>query len=229
MIKLHAYALSPFNEKVTRTLHLKGLKYEIQEYPLGSSAVKKISPSNKLPCLEHEGRFVLDSTDIVYYLEQQFPQSPVIPDDPAQQAMVHIMEDWADESLYFYEMHLRFGLPENGRHNIPRMLVNNRGFSRWFLQKVLPRGILSITKKQGVGRKSVEQLVTDIDRHFGAVNKLLQVKDWLVADQLTLADLAVYGMFMCITDVPQGQIALQQYPRVSQWMNRVENATDIEE
>ncbi|MEH6593707.1 MAG: glutathione S-transferase family protein [Halioglobus sp.] len=101
MIILHVYALSPFNEKFTRTLRLKGLQYEMQQYPLGSSEVKKFSPSSKLPCLQHDDRFIHDSTDIVYYLEESFPQNPVLPDDPAQQAIVNIIEDWADESLYF--------------------------------------------------------------------------------------------------------------------------------
>ena len=46
------------------------------------------------------------------------------------------LEDWADESLYFYEMHLRFGLPENSPENVPRMMANNHGLSKWFLTKI---------------------------------------------------------------------------------------------
>jgi glutathione S-transferase len=225
MMIVHAYALSPFNEKVTRTLQLKGLDYEIREYPLGSQAVKAFNPSGKLPCLEHEGRFIPDSTDIVYYLEEQFPQNPVIPGDSAQQALVHIIEDWADESLYFYEMHMRFGLPENGRRNIPRMLVNNRGFSRWFLAKVLPKGVLSITEKQGVGRKSEAQLITDVTRHCAAVDKLLAEGDWLVGDHLSLADLAVYSMILCLRDAHQAATVLAEFPRIDSWMAAVEQAT----
>lgn len=190
-----------------------------------SKTVKRVNPTGKLPCLEENGQFIADSTDIAYHLERQYPQQPVIPQEPAEQALVHVLEDWADESLYFYEMHMRFGLPNNGQRNIPRMLVNNRGLSHWFLSKVLPKGILSVTKNQGVGKKSVKQLVIDIDRHFVAVDKLLINSDWLVGDQLTLADLAVFSMFNCLKDAEQALACLQQYPRIETWMDNVRKLT----
>ncbi|MGI9284545.1 MAG: glutathione S-transferase family protein [Pseudomonadales bacterium] len=226
MITLHQFALSPFSDKIIRILHFKGLHYRIQEYPLMSKAVKRVNPIGKLPCLEDNGQLIADSTDIAYHLEQQYPQRSVIPEESAQQAMVHVLEDWADESLYYYEMQMRFGLPENGQHNIPRMLVNNRGLSHWFLSKVLPKGILSVTKNQGVGKKSIKQLVIDIDRHFIAVDKLLINSDWLVGSQLTLADLAVFSMFNCLKDAEQALACLLQYPRIEAWMNDVRELTD---
>ena len=98
MITLHVYAESPFNEKVIRTLHYKGIgEYQVIEYGLADKAVEKVSPSKKLPAMEHGGRCIVDSTDIVHYLEQHFPDNPVIPEDHAASAMVHILEDWADE------------------------------------------------------------------------------------------------------------------------------------
>ena len=34
--------------------------------------IKQFNPTGKLPALEHNGRFVNDSTDIAYYLESGF-------------------------------------------------------------------------------------------------------------------------------------------------------------
>ncbi|MRI33996.1 hypothetical protein EOPP23_13450 [Endozoicomonas sp. OPT23] len=227
MITIHLYALSPFNEKIVRTLHYKGINnYRMIEYPLGDRRVKKISPTGKLPCIEFNGQFIQDSTDIVYFLEREFPEHSVLPAKPEQQALVHILEDWADESLYFYEMHMRFGLPHNGKKNIPRMLVNSTGFMHWFLSKVLPSGILKITESQGIGRKHIEQLIIDVRRHLDAVDKLLQNNQWLVANQFSLADMAVCAMFDCLKDAEEVAEMLSAYPKITDWMKRVQALTD---
>ncbi len=226
MLILHAYALSPFNDKVLRLLNHKGIPCEVREYALGDRAVKQLNPSGKLPCLEHDGKLIPDSTDIVYYVEKQFPQNSLLPDDPVQQALLHIIEDWADESLYFYEMHLRFGIPANGEKNIPRMLVNNTGVLKWFLGKVIPGGLRKITHSQGVGRKSLQQLEVDLHRHCSAVNKLLGAGDWLLGDTLSIADLALHPMLTAFEDAPEGAAVLAQYPAIADWKSRLRAATD---
>ncbi len=226
MLTLHCFAMSPFNDKVLRLLNYKGLACEVKEYGLGDPAVKKLNPSGKLPCLEHDGKLIPDSTDIVYYTEKTFPQRTLLPADERQQALLHIIEDWADESLYFYEMHLRFGIPENGKQNIPGMLVNNTGFLKWLLPKVIPGGLRKITSNQGVGRKSAEQLDIDLHRHCEAIDKLLAGGDWLLGDTLTIADLAVHPMFTAFEDAPESVAVMKQYPAISEWKQRLRAATN---
>ena len=95
-------------------LNYKGIPYEEKYWLLAErKKVRAINPTGKLPALEHGGRIIGDSTDVAHYIEEQFPQKPLIPAEPAPRALVHIIEDWADESLYFYEMHLRFTTPGN--------------------------------------------------------------------------------------------------------------------
>jgi glutathione S-transferase len=181
----------------------------------------------KLPALEHNGRIVADSTDAAYYIEAQFPQPAMIPDDPALRGQVHILEDWADESLYFYEMHLRFTTPGNKERNVPRMVENEGGFLRWLLPKVVPGGIAKITASQGIGRKSIEQLLIDVKRHVRAVDDLLTDSEWLVGKQISLADLAVFAMFLALQDADMAAEIIAQFPRVTAWMERIEENTGM--
>ena len=227
MLILHQYHLSPYNEKVRRMLNFKGIAYEEKYWLLADRGqVKAFNPTGKLPALEHDGNMICDSTDVAHYIESAFPQAPLIPSDPAERGIVHVLEDWADESLYFYEMHLRFTTPGNRERNMPRMVENESGFLRWLLPKVVPGGIAKITANQGIGRKTTEQLLIDVERHISAVNDLLAESEWLVVEQLSLADLAVYGMFQALRDADMALAVMQRYPAVIAWMARVELATD---
>lgn len=226
MITLHQYHLSPFNEKIQRMLNYKGIPFEERYWGLGErKKVRAINPTGKLPALQHGERLVCDSTDMAHYIEQTFPDRPLIPADPRLRAQVHVLEDWADESLYFYEMHLRFTTPGNRERNIPRMVAHEGAFLRWLLPKVIPGGIVKITETQGIGRKSLEQLLVDVERHIAAVNGLLGGSDWLVGNQPSLADLAVYAMFQALRDADMVVNILARYPAVNAWMARVEEQT----
>lgn len=88
-----------------------------------------------------------------------------------------------------------------------------------------PGGIRKITRTQGIGRKSLDQLLVDAERHVCAVDGMLNQGDWLVADQLSLADLAVYAMFQCFRDADNANAILQRYPSVIDWMARIETTT----
>jgi len=109
--------------------------------------------------------------------------------------------------------------------NIPRMVAHEGAFLRWLLPKVIPGGIVKITETQGIGRKSIEQLLVDVERHVAAVNGLLSGSDWLVGNQLSLADLAVYAMFQALRDADMVVDVLARYPAVNAWMTRVEECT----
>ena len=108
-ILLHQYEVSPFAAKVRRALRYKGIPFEVKNYAVADASKirKTISPSGKIPVLDHDGQRIVDSTTILRYLEQAFPTPPLLPSQPALRAQAHIVEDWADESLFFYDLSMR--------------------------------------------------------------------------------------------------------------------------
>ncbi|PLW70738.1 glutathione S-transferase family protein [Pseudohalioglobus lutimaris] len=226
MLILHQFHLSPYNQKLQRMLNYKGIPYTEKYWLLGErKQVRAMNPVGKLPALEHDGKIVADSTDAAHYIEEQFPHSPMIPAEPDLRGQVHVFEDWADESLYFYEMHLRFTTPGNRERNIPRMVEHENRFLRWLLPRVIPGGIARITATQGIGRKSIDQLLIDVQRHVRAVDDLLTGADWLVGNRITLADLAVFGMFQALQDADMAADIITRFPRVCSWLQRIEQNT----
>src|SRR4051812_31570057 len=128
MLLLHQFAISPFCDKIRRVLHVKRVPYEVREVPLFDAItprLRRVNPAGKVPCLQDGDRIVADSTDIAHYVEERWPDPPLVPRDPAARATCHVLEDWADESLYFYEVLLRFTRPDNARRWVPRLVEHD--------------------------------------------------------------------------------------------------------
>lgn len=227
MIRLHQFEISPFCDKIRRVLHVKGQAYEVVEVPLAKAftQVKKINPAGKLPCLEIDGEFLADSSDIARHLEARFPEPPLLLEDPRQRALCHVLEDWADESLYFYEMRLRFTFPHNAKRWVPALAAHDGAFMRAVAPFVIPRMMRSTTGAQGVGRKSEAAVLADVERHLDAVDGLLAGGEWLVGDRLTLADISVFVELFCIRGADEGAKRIEARPSVVAWMERVDRAT----
>jgi glutathione S-transferase len=227
MIKLYQFEISPFCDKVRRVLHLKGQPYETIEIPMTQALFRlpRIHPTGKVPILEHDGRRIADSTEIVRYLEERFPDPPLIPRDPRERALCHVLEDWADESLYFYEMRMRLTFPGNARRWVPALLAHDPAPLRGIARPIVARTIRQQASRQGIGRKSEDQVVAEAARHVDAVDGWLGDRAWLVGEALTIADVAVFAQLVCIGQSDEGGDLLAGRPGVRAWMDRVDRAT----
>jgi glutathione S-transferase len=89
MIKLYDSAFSPFARKARMALEYKGLNYEAVDGLLKSNhaALKAVNGRIEVPALVDDGIVVVNSADIVAYLDYRYPAKCVYPDDPA--ARVH--------------------------------------------------------------------------------------------------------------------------------------------
>ncbi|MFW6067234.1 MAG: glutathione S-transferase family protein [Myxococcota bacterium] len=226
-MKLYQFEHSPFCDKVRRALRHKQLPFEIEEVPMAQapSRLRKLNPAAKVPVLEHDGRLVADSTDIALYLEDRFPDPPLLPQDPRERATCLVLEDWADESLYFYEMRLRFTLPHNAERWVPELLAHDPAPLRFVARRVVPGVVRRQLAAQGIGRKSEAQVLADVQRHLDALGGWLGDREWLVGGALSLADLAVFAQVHCLRGTEEGSRMIDARPRLGTWMDRVDRAT----
>jgi glutathione S-transferase len=226
-IVLHQLEESPFCDKIRRALEWKRVPYTVHDVSIlaALTTFKKVNPIGKVPALEVDGRVVADSTDIALFLEERWPEPPLFPRDPAERALCHFLEDWADESLYFYEMRLRFTFPRNRSRWLEKLLVNDEVLKRSMGPAVVARSIRKQCAAQGVGRRPEEMVLRDVERHAGALASWLAGKTWLVGSALSIADLAVYAQLRCIDCAEEGHAILAARPAVVAWMARVADAT----
>ncbi|MDF8334909.1 glutathione S-transferase family protein [Novosphingobium cyanobacteriorum] len=91
-MKLYALTLSPFAARVRLALRIKGVDYEQEAPPGGSTRSPEylaISPIGKLPVLvTDDGLVIAESETIIDYLEDHYPQPCLIPKDPTARAQI---------------------------------------------------------------------------------------------------------------------------------------------
>ncbi|KAA8536662.1 hypothetical protein F0562_029140 [Nyssa sinensis] len=91
-LKLYSYFRSSCSCRVRIALNLKGLKYEYKAVNLlkgeqSSPEFLKINPIGYVPVLVDEDIVVADSFAILLYLEEKYPQHPLLPCDLQKRAI----------------------------------------------------------------------------------------------------------------------------------------------
>ena len=88
MLTIYNVPVSIYTAKLRVTLRHKGLAWEELPPPggYGSAEYKAIVPSGNIPAMVHEGFMLADSEAIAEYLNEAFPEIPMLPADLRQRA-----------------------------------------------------------------------------------------------------------------------------------------------
>jgi glutathione S-transferase len=102
-LTLHTYRRCPFAIRVRMVLEEKGLAYHRIEEDLAnlSPQLLALHPEGRVPLLIHQinnDRHVLyESSVITEYLDDAFPDSPLMPKQPIERAQVRLFTYWCDQ------------------------------------------------------------------------------------------------------------------------------------
>jgi len=193
MLELYHNVNSVCAQKVRVALAEKGLDYREHLIDLRGGqfdpAYMKLNPNAVVPTLVHDGKPVIESSVILYYLDEAFPKPPLMPQDPHARATVRLYNKLIDEYV----------------HNSCTILTFATAFRPWFAglsgDEIQARLAKSPSRQRteykvdvalhGLDSKFARQA---LDYHL----KLLKMMDaslergaWLAGEQFSLADAAV--------------------------------------
>ncbi|KAF6156725.1 hypothetical protein GIB67_000082 [Kingdonia uniflora] len=97
--RLYISLICPYAQRAWIARNYKGLQDKIKLVPLDLSNrpawyKEKVYPPNKVPSLEHNGKIIGESLDLLKYLDSSFEGPSLLPDDPAKR-------EFAEELLLY--------------------------------------------------------------------------------------------------------------------------------
>jgi len=221
--------VSYFTGKLEAVLRFKELPYR----PVAKGPAEMAGPTGvaQVPGMQlADGRWLTDTTPIIAWLDERYPDAPVIPRDPVVAFFSRLLEDYADEWLWRPAMHYRWDYPEGAQH-LSRVLVDEAarhiplpGFVKRHLIRTRQRTLF--TRGDGVSAATwdhVEKVYLDSLAHLGAI---LETRPYLLGTRPSLADFGFFGpMFRHFAmDPPSARIMRETAPAVFEWVARVWNA-----
>ncbi len=215
--------LSPPCAKVQMALRFKGLEFEVKNLHSPLEA-KRYNPRGRVPVLLIGDERVVDSTDILTEIDRRWPDPPLLPSDPGDRARAKILEDWADEVLYFYGLYSRWLIPENFERMRTKVLSRQPIPIRFVLPTFALREVRKRARGQGVGLKDEATVRREIEECLDAIETLLARSAALVGERITRADLsvaAVLDQWMLDALTPQLAGSIRARPRTVAWLDRV--------
>ncbi|PSB23745.1 glutathione S-transferase family protein [Stenomitos frigidus] len=101
-IEIYSAALCPFAHRSRLTLLEKGIPFKLIEIDLQNKPknFKEISPYGKVPVLKRGDQRVWESTIINEYLDETFPDPPLLPKKTIHRAQARLWINFADTRLF---------------------------------------------------------------------------------------------------------------------------------
>lgn len=217
-IKLYDFSGSPFCVKIRAILDYKGLEFE--RLPIVSTRfleLRRRNPAGKVPAIEIDDTFIADSTDIAHALDRLCPTPPLFPSDAKLQAHNHVLEDWADEALYFLGLHHRWQDPDGRREASTVFPTPAAGI----MSAAVGHAARQQLHAQGVGRKAPEQVATDLDRALQSIAALVDSTPYLLGDAPYLCDFSVMGQLVYLVRTPTGEKSIARFASVVRYLDRM--------
>ena len=88
-------------------------------------AYMKLNPNGVVPTLVHDGNVIVESSLILYYIDEAFPDPPLMPKTPAARHRVRLYNKLIDEYMHnaCTIMTFRHGVPSSISQNVARAMA----------------------------------------------------------------------------------------------------------
>ena len=222
MLELYHNINSVCAQKVRIALAEKGLPYVEHLLTLqgdqNDPAYMKLNPNGVVPTLVHDGNVVVESSLILYYIDDAFPDSPLMPRAPVARHRVRLYNKLIDEYM----------------HNACTIMTFATAFRPRFLKMSREQWLAEINKaplkrraeyKRGVIEHGLDsEFVADaLGQHQKMISWMaedLRKSPYLAGDAFTNADCAVIPYILRLELLKLGAM-YQQEPAVADWWGRV--------
>jgi glutathione S-transferase len=192
-LHLYHFWLSSCSQRVRVVLAEKELNWvahPVDISPIGlehsSEEYQSIHPKGLVPALVHNGQVVVESIDIIDYLDNKFPEPRLSLTSGKGQNEMHIWMDRADAAQHSIKTLTHEFLFKSDRMN-PEQLVR---FKDHHKNKELCDFMEVFCSDEGFPKSEIESELKLQHDEFSNLDQALQNQQWLVENSFSLADIA---------------------------------------
>ena len=225
-LKLYNFPQSTCSQKVRLVLWEKGLDFI--DRPVDSARREhltdwylKLNPNGVVPTLLHDDAVIIDSSVIIEYLDEVFPDHSLTPADPVERAH---MRKWL---RYFEEVPTgAIRVPSFNKYLSRRFdkltqeqfdsFVDNHPMRKQFFKKM--------RKEHGFDDRETDAAIDRLQQTLDRIEKGLAESGgpWLMGESFTLADYCIAPTIDRMNDLGLSDL-WADHPRVSAWFEKIKS------
>nr|KYP75471.1 putative glutathione S-transferase [Cajanus cajan] len=173
-VKLVGFWSSPFVHRVIWALKFKGIRYEYIEedrYNKSELLLQSNPLHKKVPVLIHGGKAIAESLVILEYIEETWPQNPLLPKDNHQRALARFWIKFGEDSVF----HLLSSTNQNFLYEEERASARKKA-----------QETIMVMEEQGLGEKKFfgGNNISMVDIAYGCLSHWLEGLEEIVGMKL---------------------------------------------
>jgi glutathione S-transferase len=223
-LRLYHGMASTCSKKVRLCLYEKGLKFEsrlldLQKFEQHAPEYLAINPNGVVPSLVVNDKPVIESSVIIEFIDDSFPEPALRPNDAFDRAAMRLWTKYSDDTAYKAVYvptwhHLRSraaqGLAEESLQRTLSNIPDAERKARW--------------EKMASGGFSEKELSEAYDRMSECLKKVndgLHRGPWLAGQDYSLADIAMIPFVDRINNLRPDLLDRDRLPRLIDWYDRI--------
>ena len=223
MLELYHNNISVCAQKVRIVLAEKNLQWTNHHLSLAkgeqlTTEFKKMNPRGVVPVLVHDSNIIVESSVICTYLDEVFPDPPLMPNSPVERATMRLWCKLPDDILHMacatVSFAISFGqqLKRQAGAGLEERLMKMPDPARRERQRAL------IDK--GIETPFFRDHIKVFDKAFTEVETQLGKTKWLASDTFSLADIEITPYVERIDRLGLAGM-WENRPRLDDWFNRI--------
>ena len=146
-----------------------------------------INPNGLVPTLVHDGKVIIESDDIIDYLDDEFPDPPL---KPAGEKNRDEMYHWLRRAT---AIHLRAVKPYIYFKRVGKRMAHSQAEDEKYRSLQTNPDLLEFHRKstnEGFSDEEIKTARSVLDECFSAMDSILEKQEWLAGSEFSLADIA---------------------------------------
>jgi glutathione S-transferase len=223
MLELYHNNISVCAQKVRTVLAEKNLPWTNHHVSLVNGEqltpeFKKMNPRGVVPVLVHDGHTIVESSVICAYLDEVFPNPPLMPKNPVERATMRLWCKLPDDILHAACATVSFAI------SFGQQLKKQAGAGLEARLMKIPdparRERQRAAIEKGIETPFFRDHIKVFEKTFGEMEAQLRKTKWLASDMFTLADIEITPYVERIDRLGLAGM-WEDRPRLADWFKRI--------